>query len=70
MEWINIKKEKPIDRQRVLAYCIAKYQIKDEWDDFEIQVAYIEGGQWYLDSKDLDEVHLITHWMPLPNEPK
>lgn len=71
MEWINIKEKQPKPNVKVLAYCLAKYQFDDEIYDLEIQVAYKEvTGEWYLDSKNLDEIIIITHWLPLPNDPR
>lgn len=70
MKWININQQLPEEELIVLAYCLPKFLYEDEINDFEINTAFREGDKWFLDSKDLDEVHLITHWMPLPEEPK
>jgi hypothetical protein len=70
MKWIDIDKEKPKQNIDVLVYCVPKYAYDDDIFDFEINVGYLEvDDTWYLSSKDLDEIHLISHWMELPKKP-
>ncbi len=70
MDWINIKNRLPKQGEIVLAYCNAEFQFEDEIYDLEIQAAYMEeNGEWYLESKNLDKIHTITHWMSLPDPP-
>lgn len=70
IEWIQVNKKLPKRGKCVLVYCIPKHAYLSEILDFEISIGYLEVDDiWYLDSKNLDEIHKITHWMPLPNKP-
>lgn len=71
MEWIDINKGKPKYNKTVLVYCVPRYRYIDGIAGFEISTAYLEVDDiWYLDSKNLDEITLISHWMELPIPPK
>lgn len=70
MKWIDIKLEKPKTGKSVLVYCVPKFSFDDEIEDFEILIGYRECDDWYLNSKDLDEIKFISHWMELPKKPK
>lgn len=70
MEWINVKLEKPESGKYVLVYCVPKFSFDEEIEDFEILIGYREDDDWYLNSKDLDEIKFISHWMELPKKPK
>jgi hypothetical protein len=70
MNWIDVKKEKPKHNQEVLVYCVPKYSYDEDMLDFEINIGYLEvDDTWYLSSKNLDEIQLISHWMELPLKP-
>lgn len=70
MEWKNAKEHKPKYSKSVLVYCVPKYRNDDECYGFEINVGYLEvDDTWYLNSKNLDEILYISHWIELPNPP-
>lgn len=70
MNWIDVELEKPKNGISVLVYCLPLYAFDDEFSNFEINVGYREDDDWYLNSKNLDEILYITHWMELPKKPK
>lgn len=69
--WKDVELSKPKYSKEVLIYCVPKYAYVDDILDFEICIGFLEVDDiWYLSSKNLDEVHSVTHWMELPNKPK
>lgn len=61
MTWINIKDELPKRGKYVLVYCLPDYMHKEGENEFEINVGYMEDyDEWYLDSKNLDEIHSVS----------
>ena len=69
MEWIDVKLEKPKAGKSVLVYCVPKYRDDEDILGFEINVGYRDDEDWYLNSKNLDEILYISHWMELPKPP-
>ena len=53
-----------------MVYCVPKFSFDNELEDFEILIGYREDDDWYLNSKNLDEIKFISHWMELPKKPK
>jgi hypothetical protein len=56
-EWIDAKKELPIDDHDVIV-----------WDGMELAVGYWYNGQWYLYGRDHDDCD-VEYWMDV-DEPK
>lgn len=70
-QWISVEDETPNYKQNVIA-------IGTWWGEISglCESEYIGTGEWRDGSVDIDsdtystEIHLVTHWMPLPNPPK
>lgn len=63
-EWIDVKDRLPKDVTPVLAYgecCDGCYNI---------DIAEIEGGDWWESGTGEDLWYKVTHWMPLPEPPQ
>lgn len=65
MEWINVYEQLPPTGRWVLTYSSAYNAI---------HTAAFDGNRWHFGNTDNDPVGLlegdITHWMPLPANPK
>jgi hypothetical protein len=65
MEWISVKERVPEQEERVLA-----------WDGEKIEIAYrdkilmFEPNRIVWTCAEYIELPDVTHWMPLPPEPK
>jgi hypothetical protein len=61
MEWISVEDRKPEEGIRVLVYVGMPVAPSGE-----IDVGYFDDGEW------ITRYHTqnVTHWMPLPDEPK
>lgn len=69
-EWISVKDELPVDNSYVLVRTY--YEIinhTDIWiarkDSFQTKIKWWKKGSGYITS-----LTPVTHWMPLPDEPK
>lgn len=61
-EWIACKDKMPKMNQRVLVY------EKDSKHGYDIDIDWYDGIFWFF--KQDGEKPKVTHWMPLPEEPK
>lgn len=70
-KWIDIKTAKPKKGAFILAYGIEEGEIKGKSKDMQVGVIEWMDGFGYL-SADSTSMYMIniTHWMPLPEEPK
>lgn len=60
-QWVRVSKEYPNMNQRVLCFTEQGKQA----------VGIHLNNDWYLGSKTFDELgYAVTHWMPLPPNPK
>lgn len=69
MEWISVKDKLPKKNEWVLVY------VEDEYNEKKFHVGFWEGGSFEIGHQPLDYYGSrycgsVTHWMPLPEQPK
>ncbi len=74
MEWISVKDRLPENFKDVLiydtydGYIVAAYQVICENGRWYMSIALNEG--WLINNCCEPDLKNVTHWMPLPQEPK
>jgi len=63
--WINIKDQKPEQKQRVLVHATGGRMLTAVYWPFLIKHFYC----YDIRSEELERVESVTHWMPLPELP-
>lgn len=66
MNWIDVTKQNPRPKQKVLAVGI-DYKFKDQGQQME--VLQLIGGEWVKSDGEYWDKLYITHWMTLPAPP-
>ena len=63
-EWSSVTERLPEETGR---YLTANKRGDDKIDVFDL---WFDGGFWYIDDEDDMFDYEVTHWMPLPEQPK
>ena len=62
-EWISVDDRLPEEKTNCIVYY--KHAFCDDENHVGICVCFYDGDEFQMDS-----LHKVTHWMPLPNPPK
>ena len=63
-EWISVTERLPEETGR---YLTANKRGDDKIDVFDL---WFDGGFWYIDDEDDMFDYEVTHWMPMPQQPR
>jgi hypothetical protein len=64
-KWISVEDKLPQEKKEVIIWYFGEYSKKDE-----IAIGWYEDENWYCPTAGEEELLLVTHWQPLPEESK